>query len=161
MPPFLSAGTFSASSPRSGGLEYELQIKHYTDLDKKIITNNNKKTTIVCSVQVYPRIQGAFGKSCSTCCAPPFRRFEYELGIKPYENQTIWQFALVLSQERVLFLTAHEEMQGVTFCDKCLSKARELDLKTRTDQPITQRIQLVLKSIRSLICIIRTFAHAS
>ena len=42
------------------------------------------------SVQVYPRIQGAFGKS-STCCASPFRRFKYELGIK-YENQTIWVF---------------------------------------------------------------------
>ena len=42
MPLFLSAGTFSASLhiPRSGGLEYELYIKHYTDLDKK---NEKKK----------------------------------------------------------------------------------------------------------------------
>ena len=48
MPPFLSAVTFSASLhiPRSGGLEYELQIKHYTDLDKKTKTNKKNYNTL-------------------------------------------------------------------------------------------------------------------
>ena len=45
MPPFLSASTFSASLhiPRSGGPECELQIKHYTDLNKKNEKKKKKK----------------------------------------------------------------------------------------------------------------------
>ena len=69
---------------RSGGLEYELQIKHQTHVDQK---------TLQYSLVFRPdqlHIHEAFGARCA-CCASPFRRFEYELGIK-YENQTIWLF---------------------------------------------------------------------
>ena len=62
---------------RAGGLEYELQIKHQTDLAQKTLAKN---TIILFSVQVQLRIQEAFGTSCA-CCASPFVRFEYELGI--------------------------------------------------------------------------------
>ena len=156
MPPFLSAGTFSASLhiPRSGGLEYELQIKHQTDLDKKKQqnkNNNNKKnTTILFSVQVQLRIQEAFGKSCA-CCASPFLPFKQELGIKRKPNYLLGilhSFCL----KKAYSLSAHEKMLGETYCDKFLSRARELSLKTRTT--LLPNVKLVVNSIRSLICII-------
>ena len=52
MPPFLSAGTFSASLHirRFGGLEYELQIKHQTDIEQKHYNTRLQYVTI-CKVK--------------------------------------------------------------------------------------------------------------
>ena len=55
-------------------------------------------------VQVYLRIQGAFGTSFA-CCASPFLRFKYELEIKN-ENQTIWVFCTCFVP-RTLTLSQH------------------------------------------------------
>ena len=154
MPPFLSACTFSASLhiPRFGGLEYELQIKQQTDLAQKTLAKN---TIILFSVQVQLRIQEAFGKSCA-CCASPFLRFKYELGFKN-ENQTIWVFCTRFVSRRRTLSQHMIKCKGETYCDKFLSKARELSLKTRTI--LLPNVKLVVNSIRSLIITITKLSN--
>ena len=76
-----------------------------------------KKNTILCSVQVCPRTRGLLAKA-----APAVHHLFDDLSTSSglsTKTKRFGYFALVLSQERVLFLTAHEEMKGVTYCDKC------------------------------------------
>ena len=104
MTPFLSAGTFSVSShiPRSGGLEYELQIKYYTDLDKK---NRNKQKKLQYSVVYrFSFVSRGLLARAARAVHHLFDDLSTSSGLST-KTKRFGYFALVLSQHRLLFLS--------------------------------------------------------